>query len=102
MDSHHFGSKKLEPDPQQSEKQSRIRNRTRIRVKKFGAVELKMEQWGAVPVDAHNVGLEAQNGVVKVCRPVVAGSNYFDEEHIRIRIRIKVKSRIRIRIEIKR
>ncbi len=81
---------------------NRIQNRTRIEVKNFGAVELKMEQWRAVPVDAHNVVLEARNEVVKVCRQVVAGSNHFDEEQNPDSHPNRVKSRIMIRIEINR
>jgi hypothetical protein len=61
-----------------------------------------MEQWRAVSVDAHNVGLEAQNRVVKVCRPVVAGSNHFDEEHKTDSHPNQSESRIRIRFEINR
>jgi hypothetical protein len=31
-------------------------------------------------VDAHNRGVEAQNGALEVCRPVVAALHHFDEE----------------------
>jgi hypothetical protein len=81
MDTHHFGSKTVEPDPQQSEKQDPKPDPHRSKNFWSCVMELKMEQWRAVPVDTHNVGLEAQNEVVKVGRPVVAGSNHFDEEH---------------------
>jgi hypothetical protein len=52
----------------------------------------------AVPVDAHNVGLEAQNEVVKVCRKVASGSasKYND----RSRFCIKVEGEIRIRVNL--
>ncbi len=31
-------------------------------------------------MDAHNGGVEAQNGAWRVCMPVVTGLHHFDEE----------------------